>query len=190
MFRCQYPPEALVSFARQAENAGFDELWVVEDCFFAGGMASATVALASTQRITVGLGIMPAVARNAAFTAMEIAALARFYPRRFLPGLGHGVADWMRQVGAFPTSQLSALGETTQVVRALLAGETVNFQGQHVHLDNVKLDFPPQPVPPLALGVRGPKSLAMSGRVADGTIIAEGAAPQYITWVRQQIDKG
>ncbi|HEX2622273.1 MAG TPA: LLM class flavin-dependent oxidoreductase [Phototrophicaceae bacterium] len=190
MFRCQYPPEQLITFARQAETAGFDELWIVEDCFFAGGIASTTVALASTQTITVGLGIMPAVARNPAFVAMEIAVLARFYPGRLLPGFGHGVADWMRQVGAFPTSQLKALEEVTYVVRELLAGKTVGFSGQHVQLDQVKLDFPPDVIPPVALGVRGPKSLQMSGRVADGTIIPEGSSPAYVAWTRQQIDAG
>lgn len=76
------PPAAIPGYARRAESAGFDELWVAEDCFFAGGIAAASAALSSTDRLVVGLGIMPAVARNAAFTAMEIAALAELYPGR------------------------------------------------------------------------------------------------------------
>ena len=44
---------------------------------------------------------MRAVARNAAFTAMEIAALAELYPARLIIGLGHGMAGWMRQIGAY-----------------------------------------------------------------------------------------
>jgi 5,10-methylenetetrahydromethanopterin reductase len=190
MFRCQKPPEALPDFVQRVEAAGYDELWVVEDCFFAGGIASAAAALARTRQIKVGLGIAPAVARNAAFTAMEFAALARLYPGRFLPGIGHGVGRWMQQIGAFPTSQLAALEEVVQAVRALLRGQRFTMDGQHVHLQEVQLDFPPAQVPPVQLGVRGAKSLALSGRSADGTILAEGAAPAYLEWARQQIAQG
>lgn len=190
VFRPEYLPEALPGFARRAEEAGFDELWLWEDCFYSGGIASAATALAGTKHIAVGLGIMPAVARNPVFAAMEIAALAQLYPGRFLPGFGHGVAGWMRQIGAFPTSQLKALEEVTVTARDLLAGKRVSCDGQQVQLDDVELVHPPAHVPPVSLGVRGPKSLALSGRAADGTILAEYAAPAYVVWAREQIDQG
>jgi alkanesulfonate monooxygenase SsuD/methylene tetrahydromethanopterin reductase-like flavin-dependent oxidoreductase (luciferase family) len=190
MFRREHPPETLPRFARRVEELGFDELWVVEDCFYTSGIASAATALACTEALTVGLGIMPAVVRNSVFTAMEIATLARLYPGRFLPGLGHGVASWMRQIGAFPTSQLTALEEVTVAVRKLLAGETLTLQGGHVHVEQAQLVHPPTQVPPISLGVIGPKSLALSGRVADGTILSEYAAPAYVSWACEQIANG
>jgi alkanesulfonate monooxygenase SsuD/methylene tetrahydromethanopterin reductase-like flavin-dependent oxidoreductase (luciferase family) len=64
MFRREHAPENLPDFARRVEEAGFDELWVVEDCFYGSGIASAATALAGTGFIRVGLGIMPAVVRN------------------------------------------------------------------------------------------------------------------------------
>ena len=190
MFRREHAPEHLPDFARRVEEAGFDELWLVEDCFYGSGIASAAAALASTGFIRVGLGIMPAVVRNPVFAAMEIATLARLYPGRFLPGIGHGVAGWMRQIGAFPKSQLRALEEVTVSVRRLLAGAQVTFEGAEVRLDQAELLFPPEQVPPLSLGVRGPKSLALSGRVADGTILAEFAAPAFVSWAKEQIADG
>jgi alkanesulfonate monooxygenase SsuD/methylene tetrahydromethanopterin reductase-like flavin-dependent oxidoreductase (luciferase family) len=191
MFRREQNPEGLPWFARQAEAAGFDELWVVEDCFYASGIAAAATALACTEKITVGLGIMPAVVRNPAFTAMEIATLCRLHPGRFLPGIGHGVAGWMRQVGAFPDSQLAALEEVTLAVRSLLAGETVTTHGRHVHLEKARLHYPPSPPPPpVSLGVVGPKSLRLSGRAADGTILSEYTNPAYMTWAKKQIKTG
>lgn len=190
VFRPEQVPENLPAYARRAEEAGFDELWVWEDCFLAGGIASAAVALANTETITVGAGILPAVVRNPVFAAMEIATLARFYPGRFLPGFGHGVAGWMRQIGAFPKSQLAALEDVAVIVRAMLAGEQLTYEGKEVQLHDVALAHPPDPAPPVSLGVRGPKSLALSGRVSDGTILAEYAAPAYITWAREQIAKG
>lgn len=190
MFRREHGPEALPDFARRAEDAGFDELWVVEDCLYTSGIASAATALACTAEITVGLGIMPAVVRNPTFAAMEIATLARMHPGRFLPGFGHGVARWMRQVGAYPESQMTALEEVTATVRRLLHGERFSFAGDYVQMEDVELVHPPDPVPPISLGVRGPKSLALSGRVADGTILAEYSPPSYVRWARQQIISG
>ena len=190
MFRCQYPPESLPEFARRTEAAGFDELWVIEDCFWNGGISAAMAALDATNGITIGIGIMPAVVRNAAFTAMELSTLARLHPGRILPGMGHGVGPWMRQVGAFPPSQLAAIEEVAQTVRALLHGERVTFHGQYVSLDGVELNHKPNIVPPLALGVRGPKSLQVSGRVADGTLLTELSAPAYVRWAKEQIAEG
>ena len=190
MFRREYPPEKLPDFARRTEALGFDELWVVEDCFYASGIASAATALACTSTLQVGLGIMPAVARNPVFAAMEIATLARLYPGRFLPGFGHGVADWMRQIGAFPRSQLRALEEVTLTVRRLLAGERVTFHGQHVQLEAAQLILPPTEIPPISLGVIGPKSLALVGRCADGVILSEYSAPAYVGWAKEQITAG
>jgi 5,10-methylenetetrahydromethanopterin reductase len=189
-FRAEIPPEELPAYARQAEELGYDELWLIEDCFLAGGISTAAVALAATTRLSVGLGIMPAVMRNPAAVAMELSTLARMFPGRILPGFGHGVAEWMRQIGALPKSQLAALGETVDVVRRLLRGETVTHHGNHVQLDDVRLQFPPAVVPPIATGVRGPKSMQLSGRVADGTVLAEMSTPTYVRWARQQIELG
>lgn len=190
MFRCTTEPEALPAFASRVEALGYDELWVVEDCFYAGGVASAGAALGATERIPVGLGILPAVLRNPAVAAMDLAALARLFPGRVLPGFGHGVAAWMRQVGALPASQLAALGETMTAVRALLDGRTVTMHGAHVNLDAVRLDHPPATAPPVFAGVRGPRSLRLSGEVADGTILTELSSPAYVRWAREQVDAG
>ena len=190
MFRRDHAPEKIPGFACRAEEAGFDELWLVEDCFYSSGIASAATALACTDSIKVGVGIMPAVVRNPVFAAMEIATLARLYPGRLLPGLGHGMAGWMRQIGAYPKSQLKALEEVTVTIREMLAGERLTFNGEQVQLDQVELVYPPDQIPPISLGVRGPKSLALSGRVADGTILAEFTAPAYVSWAREQIARG
>jgi alkanesulfonate monooxygenase SsuD/methylene tetrahydromethanopterin reductase-like flavin-dependent oxidoreductase (luciferase family) len=163
---------------------------LVEDCFYAAAVASTAAALAATERIPVGIGVLPAVLRNPALAAMEVAALARFFPGRLQVGFGHGVAEWMRQVGAFPSSQLAALGETVRVVRSLLAGETVTFTGRHVRLHDVRLEFPPDVIPPVYTGVRQAKSLRLSGEVADGTILAELNSAGYTSWARRQIDEG
>src|SRR4051794_4293835 len=94
IFHPQFPPETLADYARRAENAGLAELWLWDDCFLPGALTAAATALAVTERLKVGIGLMPATALNPLFAAMEFTTLARMYPGRFLPGLGHGVDRW------------------------------------------------------------------------------------------------
>lgn len=179
------PAGFVVEVAEALEAADVDQLWVIEDCFYTAGISLAATALARTERLTVGLGILPAVARNPAITAMELATMANLAPGRLLAGIGHGVQEWMDQMGARPASPLTALDEVITVVRRLLHGESVTFDGRYVTMRDVALDAPPHRVPPVLAGVRGPKSLALAGRVADGVVLAEGAGPTY---VRQALD--
>lgn len=180
MFDRARPPESLIGFAREVDAAGLDELWVVEDLGWAGAVSAAATALASTDRITVGIGIVPAPFRNPALLAMELANLERLHPGRLLAGIGHGVGPWMAQVGAAAISPLTRLEETIVGVRALLAGELVTMAGRYVTLDGVQLVHPPDTPPPLLAGVMKPRSLRLSGRVADGTVLAEGTGPDGI----------
>ncbi|MEZ0166834.1 LLM class flavin-dependent oxidoreductase [Kineococcus sp. LSe6-4] len=184
------PAADVLPFARRADALGAGSLWVVEDLGFRGGFAQAAAVLAVTGRLHVGLGIAPAAARNPAFTAMEAATLAEQFPGRFTLGLGHGVPGWMRRAGAWARSPLTSLAEHVGAVRRLLHGETVTLQGEHVHLDGVRLEAPPATPPLVVAGVRGPRSLALAGRLADGTLLAEPVTPGYARAARGQIGAG
>jgi 5,10-methylenetetrahydromethanopterin reductase len=179
----EVPPADVRAFAGMVDAAGYDELWVVEDCFYTGGVSNAALALGATERVHVGIGILPAVLRNRALGAMELATLAGAHPGRLTAGFGPGVAEWMRQVGAYPPSPLAALEQTLRDTRALLAGETVTRDG----LRDVRLEFPPAAPPALLAGLTGPKGLAMAGRVADGVILSEGSSPRFVERAKQQL---
>lgn len=173
------PAPLVVPYARRAEELGFAELWVVEDLGFRGGVAQAAAALASTTTIRVGIGVLPTGARQVAFAAMELGTLAELFPGRVDAGVGHGMAGWMRSVGAWPASPLTLLEEYTTALRSLLRGEEVTVDGRYVQLAGTRLESPPEVVPDVLLGVRGPRSLAVSGAVADGTVLAEPVTPEY-----------
>ncbi|WP_082593009.1 LLM class flavin-dependent oxidoreductase [Phycicoccus sp. Soil803] len=167
------PPEALLPLARAADEH-LDDLWVWEDCFKESGIASATAALASTQQVRVGLGLMPAPLRNVALTAMEVATLHRLFPGRFVPGVGHGVQDWMGQVGGRAASPMTLLEEYLTALRRLLDGEELTVDGRYVHLDRVQLDWPPEPGTVLMAGGSGPRTLDLCARLGDGVLLAAG----------------
>ncbi|GHJ41580.1 LLM class flavin-dependent oxidoreductase [Streptomyces sp. TS71-3] len=175
------PVREVLPYARRAEELGFDQVWVVEDLGFRGGLAQAASVLASTTGITVGIGILPAGARNVCFAAMELATLAQLHPGRLIAGIGHGMPDWMRQAGAWPASPLTLIKEYTTALRLLVRGEPGPAAGRYVHCEGVRLTEIPDVVPPVILGVRGPRSQAAAGEVADGLLLAEPANPAYVT---------
>jgi alkanesulfonate monooxygenase SsuD/methylene tetrahydromethanopterin reductase-like flavin-dependent oxidoreductase (luciferase family) len=190
VFRPEVPPERLRTVAQVADESGLDELWLWEDCFKESGIAAAAAVLAWTGRVQVGVGLLPVPLRNVALTAMEIATMTRLFPGRFRVGIGHGVQEWMVQVGAKAASPLTLLREYTTALKALLAGETVTADGRYVHLDAVALDWPPPAAPPILAGAIGAKTLALSGEVADGTILVGGTTPEEIRRARTVIDSG
>lgn len=169
------PPERLREIARLAEESGLDELWLWEDAFYVGGVSSAAAILGATDRLRVGIGVLPFPLRNVALAAMEVATVERMFPGRFLPGFGHGVQEWMGQAGVRPASVLTLEREYVSALRALLAGDEVTTAGEYVRLDAVKLGWPPISPPLLHLAAAGPKSLVLSGLLGDGTVLDASA---------------
>jgi alkanesulfonate monooxygenase SsuD/methylene tetrahydromethanopterin reductase-like flavin-dependent oxidoreductase (luciferase family) len=171
VFRPDFRPDTLRETAMAAERAAVAELWLWEDCFLQGGIAQAAVALASSETLTVGLGVLPTPLRNVVATAMEIATLEAMFPGRLRVGIGHGVQDWMRQAGAAVASPLTLMREYITALSDLLAGRSVTVDGRYVRLADVRLDWPPQQRVPVLIGGTGPKTLALAGELADGVIL-------------------
>jgi alkanesulfonate monooxygenase SsuD/methylene tetrahydromethanopterin reductase-like flavin-dependent oxidoreductase (luciferase family) len=174
------PPEAFRAAVEAAEAAGLPELWVWEDCFRQAAFAQAAAALAWTERLRIGIGIAPMPLRHVAVTAMEIATLARMFPGRLVPGVGHGVQSWMGQLGVRVASPLTLMREYVPALRALLAGEEVSVDGRYVTLDGVRLDWAPTAAPPVFAAAEGPKTLRLSGEVADGTVLDSRHTPAEV----------
>jgi alkanesulfonate monooxygenase SsuD/methylene tetrahydromethanopterin reductase-like flavin-dependent oxidoreductase (luciferase family) len=177
VFRPQYAPERLGAAARAADASGLDEMWLWEDCFATGGISTAAIALANSDRMAVGVGVLPVPMRNVAITAMEIATLERAFPGRIRIGVGHGVQDWMRQIGVKVASPMTYLREYLVCLTALLRGETVTHAGRYVSLTDVQLEWPPESSTELLAAATGPRTLELSGELATGTIISSGTSP-------------
>ena len=173
--RPQLSPEEIREVALAAEDGGLAELWLWEDCFWEGGISMSAAVLGMTSRLTVGIGLLPMPLRNVALAAMEIAAVERLFPGRFVVGLGHGVQDWMSQAGARVASPMTLAREYVAALRRLLAGDEVTTSGEYVNLDKVRLVWPPA-APPLHLGAFGPNAVRLTGEIGDGLIVAGGTS--------------
>ncbi len=184
-------PEQIQQSAAAAEACGFDEIWLAEDYFFTGGISGASLVLGATSHITVGLGVVSAVARHPALLAMEIATLSRVHKDRLIAGIGLGVPAWVRQMGLHPASPLGALRECVTATKSLLRGETMDVRGDVFTFNDVTLVYPETGAPtPVRMGVIGPKMLQLSGEVADGSVLSVSAGHDYVRWAKARIDEG
>jgi alkanesulfonate monooxygenase SsuD/methylene tetrahydromethanopterin reductase-like flavin-dependent oxidoreductase (luciferase family) len=190
IFRPDYPPEQALAAAHAADQAGLDELWLWEDCFTEGGVSTATAMLTATTRLRVGIGLLPAPLRNVALTAMELTVLERMFPGRLIPGVGHGVQDWMGQAGVRAGSPITLLREYLIALRRLLSGEEVTAEGKYVRLDRVRLKWPPAKPPPLYSGGYGPNTLRLCGELADGTVVSSGSSPETLRQIVGLVEEG
>ncbi|MCC3312990.1 LLM class flavin-dependent oxidoreductase [Nocardia africana] len=181
-------PEDIAEIARSSERMGFHELWLPEDYFFIGGVAGAAIALGATERIPVGIGVVASTVRHPAVTAMEIATLARAFPNRIMPGIGHGIPAWIGQMGLTPRSPMAALRESLTSIRALLGGQSVSVEGKAFTFRDVSLAHSAESHVPLYTGVLGDKGIALTGELADGLLVSALSPVEYVASARVKLD--
>ena len=168
----------LMEIARAAEDSGMESVWVPE-----GGGRDALSLLAAfagaTKRILLGTGILPIFSRTPAATAMSAAGMAAISQDRFLLGLGTGHGPVVTGTHGIPYSApLARMEETVSIVRGLLAGESVNYEGRHFEISGARLGRAAQNVTtPIYVAALGPRMIDLAGRLADGVLLnwtAEG----------------
>ena len=178
----QWQPETLVEHAVAAERAGFDGL-LVSDHFHpwvddagASGFALATLgAIArATDRVRLCTAVVTPLFRfHPAVVAQAAATLDRLSAGRFELGLGTGENLNEGPLGhRFPPYRERAerMVEALEIIRRLLGGEKLTYEGRYYQTDRARLYSPPLGKVPIRLAAAGPKSAALAGRQADGLI--------------------
>ena len=173
-----------VELAVQAEELGYDEVWVSEDYLERGAFAVAAGIAARTSRVRIGLGVINPWTRHVALTAMECAALDELSRGRLVVGLGASNARWMEDMLGFSFERpIHRLTEYASALRILLSGRRFEgfVGGQPV---SAALSFTPyRSDVPLHLGVKGPVALREGATVADGLMLSVLSTPAYVEWV-------
>jgi 5,10-methylenetetrahydromethanopterin reductase len=181
-------------FAQHAEAAGFEAVWQAESRL----VREATVPLAAygavTERVKLGSGVVSMWVRNPAFLAATFATLDDLAPGRVILGIGAWWDPLARKVGVSRDRPLRAMREVVTVVRALLAGETVTFDGDFVHLDGVEIDYVhqergPKNVP-IVIGATGMQMMELAGEIADGALLNYLVSPRYNEQALRALAKG
>jgi 5,10-methylenetetrahydromethanopterin reductase len=183
------PPARIAETAQLVEEAGFKELWIIEDYFMLSAFATSGIALQATKTIKVGIGAIANRVRHPAVAAMEATTLAGAFPGRFLNlGLGHGLPFWMKQMDLYPKSPLTSMTEAVHGIKRLAKGETLIEKGEYYSFDNIHLAHS-APDLRVMTAVVGPKSVDLTARIADGLQISALAGSRYVREVSERIAK-
>jgi F420-dependent oxidoreductase-like protein len=164
----------VTSYVLEAERLGVDVLWSAEAWAHDAATPLAYLA-AKTSRIQLGTGIMQAVARTPAMTAMTAMSLASMSGDRFLLGLGASgpqvVEGWHGVSFARPVQRIR---EVIEIVRKVSRGERVVHEGEIYRLPlpggegkPLRSGANPREIP-IYLATLSPKSLELTGELADG----------------------
>ena len=159
----------LIECVRAADACGYDSFWVPET-WEREAFANLTELATHTSRIHLGTGIINVFSRSPALIAMSAATLDEISGGRFRLGLGTSGARVIEDFhGGAYDKPLTRLKETIEVVRALLSGEPVDFDGECFKLRRFKLGFKPvRSNIPIYVAALSPKSLRQLGEIADG----------------------
>ena len=179
----------LKEYARIAEGAGYDSLWVTERYFHEETFSLLGFLAAVTQDMKLGLGVANPYTRNPALLAMASATLDRISGGRFLLGLGRSERSVIQDKMGIPYSNpRSTMEEAVSIIRDLLAGRRVTSTDGRFRLENVHLETKPvQTNPPIYLAAIGPKALRLAGAIADGVLLNAYTPTGYVRYAVAQI---
>ncbi len=172
-----------LDYVRYAEARGFEAVWQAESRLVRDAIVPMAAYAAVTERLKVGSGVINNWTRNIGLLAATYLTLDDLAPGRIICGIGAWWDPLARNVGIDRRKPLTAMRETVEVLRRLLAMERVTFHGEFVHVDGIELDVvhgrrEPRHVP-IMIGATGDKMMEMTGEIADGCVLNYCVPPNY-----------
>jgi probable F420-dependent oxidoreductase len=172
--------ERTLALTRQAEAAGFDYGWVFDShVLWREPYVLLTLMAGASERLRLGTCVTNPATREPSVTASALAVLNEVSGGRMDLGIGRG--DSARRVLGKPPTTMATLEDAIGVIRDLVEGRSVTYEGAELTLPwtgNWTL--------PVWVAGYGPMALAMTGRIADGVIL-QLADPDLIRWFVAQV---
>ena len=161
--------DSIVALAKRAEAAGFASLWMAHIRSI-DAIAALGVAGRETTRIELGTAVTPTYPRHPMAMAQQALTTAQLSGNRFVLGIGlshQRVVEGM--LGLSYARPVRHMREYLSVLRPLLRGEMVNFEGEIYRFANLQIDVPGVSDVSVIVAALGEHMLRLAGRVADGT---------------------
>ena len=163
--------EDLTYFSKLAEDLGYHSIWVPE--MWGRDAFSLIFHMASvTERINLATGIISVYSRSPALIAQTAATVDEYCGGRFILGLGIS-SVYLNEYwhGAKFESPIRRTLECVEIIRTILAGKRVDYDGEIFRLKNFRLLFEPSRSEiPIYIASMGPKNIELTSQVADGWI--------------------
>ncbi len=175
-----HPYTRTVELARRAEAAGFDYGWIFDShVIWRDPYPLLTVMAQATERMRLGTCVTNPATREPSVTASLLAVLNEMSGGRMDLGIGRG--DSARRVLGKPPTTMATLEEAIGVIKGLVEGRAVEYEGAEL-----SLPWTGRHTLPVWVAGYGPMALAMTGRIADGVIL-QLADPDLVRWFVGQV---
>ena len=161
-----------MELAQAADRAGFAAAWFAENAFARGILPAASLCAAATKRLRIGAGVFNPFSRHPTMMAMEIGALDELSGGRAMLSIGAGIGSAVQKIGFSAEKPVVALRDTLAILRPLLRGETVFYEGLAFSAKSVKLDYAVRADLPIFMAGRGDLTLRLAGEAADGLLVS------------------
>ena len=180
----------LASLARRLEDWGYDYIWLADERFFREVYSSLTLCALNTKNIQLGVCVTDPYSRHPALTAMAISTLDEISEGRAVLGIGAGVSGF-GELGINRARPALAMREMVGLIRKLMTGERVDFQGRTVQFNHGALNFTPIRADlPIYVASNGPRGLQVAGELADGAIISGCAEEASVDYAKELVSTG
>jgi 5,10-methylenetetrahydromethanopterin reductase len=184
-------PQTIASRAVEAEAAGFDSAWVIEDYYSWEAFGSLGYVSAVTERIALGISVTTPYVRSAPLLASSAATLDQFSNGRLILGMGRSSGTMLGQIGIEDRKPFATMREYTEAIRLLWRGGEMSYNGQVVKIDRIVPDVVPvHGSVPIVIGAIGPKMLGLAGEIADGVVFTGFSPPAYVRWAMERVAAG
>jgi len=176
-------------YARLADRFGFTSIWQGETRTERDSTISIAALATVTEKTRLGTGVLHTWTRNVVTLATTFSTLDELSEGRAMLGIGALWEPMASKIGIERKNPLNAVREYVQVLRSLLSGEEVNFNGQFVKVSGIRLERIPRKVP-VYVGATGPKMAEVAGEVADGILMNYLVSPEYNRETLEHIETG
>ncbi len=174
--------------AEHAELLGYESLWVADTGAGPDAFVVAAIAAGVTRRVRIGTAVIPIYTRTLPVHAAGAGSVAQLAPGRFILGLGVSSETIVDTWSGVPYRRLfTRMRESVAVLRQMLSGVRVTFEGKTVRTRNFRLVSPPPSPVPIYVAALMPPMLELAGEVADGVILnfmPVEAVPRMLEHVR------
>jgi 5,10-methylenetetrahydromethanopterin reductase len=184
------PVADLVKRAQLAEASQYGNVWIADERFYREVYSSLAVVATQTNRIRLGPCVTDPFARHPALTAMAIATLDEISGGRAVLGMGAGISGFA-ELGIERKKPPRAMREAIHVIRALLRGEEVQFEGEVISFRNGHLSFKPlRPGIPVYVASNGPLGQRLAGSIADAVIMEACGSVEEAFALKTEVARG
>ena len=183
-----------LDYVKYAEQKGFEAVWQAESRLVRDAIVPMAAYAAVTEKIKVGSGVINNWTRNIGLLASTFLTLDDLAKDRIICGIGAWWDPLAKNVGIERENPLTAMKETVQILKRLLAMERVTFHGDFIHVDGIELDVvhgrtEPRNVP-VFIGATGPRMMELTGEIADGVVLNYCVPPEYNHQALDMLRKG